>query len=82
MGNAKLLREAAAAAGLPVFGGENAPYVWVGFPAGLSSWDMFDKMLDEAQVVITPRLRLGRRRLLPHLRLQLAGQRGRSLPQA
>jgi len=54
MGNAKLLREAAAAAGLPVFGGENAPYVWVGCPAGLSSWDMFDRMLGEAQVVITP----------------------------
>ncbi len=54
MGNAKLLRDAAAAAGLPVFGGENAPYVWVGCPAGLSSWDMFDKMLGEAQVVITP----------------------------
>ncbi len=54
MGNAKLLREAAAAAGLSVFGGENAPYVWVGCPAGLSSWDMFDKMLGDAQVVITP----------------------------
>jgi len=54
MGNAKLLREAAASAGLPVFGGENAPYVWVSCPAGLSSWDMFDKMLGEAQVVITP----------------------------
>jgi LL-diaminopimelate aminotransferase len=54
MGNAKLLREAATAAGLTVFGGENAPYVWVGCPAGLSSWDMFDKMLGEAQVVITP----------------------------
>jgi LL-diaminopimelate aminotransferase len=54
MGNAKLLREAAAAAGLVVFGGVNAPYVWVGCPAGLSSWDMFDKMLGEAQVVITP----------------------------
>jgi LL-diaminopimelate aminotransferase len=54
MGNAKLLREAAAAAGLTVFGGENAPYVWVSCPAGLSSWDMFDKMLGEAQVVITP----------------------------
>ncbi len=54
MGNAKLLREAATAAGLAVFGGENAPYVWVGCPAGLSSWDMFDKMLGEAQVVITP----------------------------
>ena len=54
MGNAKLLREAAAAAGLPVFGGVNAPYVWVGCPAGRTSWDMFDKMLQEAQVVITP----------------------------
>lgn len=54
MGNAKLLRDAAAAAGLPVFGGVNAPYVWVGCPEGLSSWDMFDRMLAEAQVVITP----------------------------
>ena len=54
MGNAKLLREAASAAGLPVFGGVNAPYVWVGCPKGLSSWGMFDKMLNEAQVVITP----------------------------
>ena len=48
------VREAAKAAGLPVFGGENAPYVWVGCPTGLTSWDMFDKMLGEAQVVITP----------------------------
>jgi len=54
MGNAKLLREACAAAGLPVFGGVNAPYVWVACPAGLGSWDMFDRMLLEAQVVITP----------------------------
>ncbi len=54
MGNAKLLREACTAAGLPVFGGVNAPYVWVGCPDGLSSWDMFDKMLHEANVVITP----------------------------
>lgn len=54
MGNAKLLVEAAKAAGLQVFGGVNAPYVWVSCPAGLTSWDMFDKMLGEAQVVITP----------------------------
>jgi LL-diaminopimelate aminotransferase len=54
MGNAKLLCEAARAAGLPVFGGVNAPYVWVGCPAGLDSWGMFDKMLRDAQVVITP----------------------------
>ncbi len=54
MGNAKLLREACASAGLRVFGGENAPYVWVGCPAGVDSWGMFDKMLGEAQVVVTP----------------------------
>ena len=54
MGNATLLREACKAAGLPVFGGENAPYVWVGCPQGKSSWEMFDLMLHEAQVVITP----------------------------
>lgn len=54
MGNAKLLREACLSLGLQVFGGENAPYVWVGCPDGLTSWEMFDKMLEEAQVVITP----------------------------
>ncbi len=54
MGNAALLRKACLEIGLKVFGGENAPYVWVACPAGLSSWDMFDKMLNEANVVITP----------------------------
>ena len=54
MGNAALLVEACKKAGLPVFGGANAPYVWVGCPNGLSSWQMFDKMLNEANVVITP----------------------------
>ncbi|MEM6278806.1 MAG: LL-diaminopimelate aminotransferase [Verrucomicrobiota bacterium] len=54
MGNAKLLREACASIGLPVYGGVNAPYVWVGCPEGVGSWDMFDRMLEEAQVVITP----------------------------
>ncbi|MEM1084298.1 MAG: LL-diaminopimelate aminotransferase [Verrucomicrobiota bacterium] len=54
MGNAKLLREACDNAGLTVYGGENAPYVWVACPEGVSSWEMFDKMLSEANVVITP----------------------------
>jgi len=54
MGNAKLLREACLEIGLSVFGGVNAPYVWVGCPEGVTSWDMFDRMLEEAQVVITP----------------------------
>ena len=54
MGNAKLLREACTELGLAVFGGENAPYVWVACPEGIDSWGMFDKMLNEANVVITP----------------------------
>lgn len=54
MGNAALLIQACKGAGLTVFGGENAPYVWVGCPEGVSSWEMFDKMLNEAQVVVTP----------------------------
>jgi len=54
MSNAALLREACTEIGLSVFGGENAPYVWVACPEGLTSWDMFDKMLTEANVVITP----------------------------
>lgn len=54
MGNAALLRKACQAAGLTVFGGENAPYVWVGCPSGKTSWEMFDSMLHDAQIVITP----------------------------
>ena len=54
MGNAKILRTAAANAGLDVFGGVNAPYIWVKTPDGLTSWQMFDRMLRELNVVITP----------------------------
>jgi LL-diaminopimelate aminotransferase len=54
MGNAKILCEAARSAGLEVFGGTNAPYIWVKTPNGASSWDIFDKVLNEASVVITP----------------------------
>ena len=54
MENAKLLTDACAALGLEVFGGRDAPYVWVRCPDEVSSWEMFDKMLNEAQVVITP----------------------------
>ena len=54
MGNAKILREASAAVGWRVYGGVNAPYIWVSTPAGTTSWQMFDRMLGEANVVITP----------------------------
>ena len=54
MGNARILREAAARAGLQVWGGVNAPYIWVRTLPGLTSWQMFDRMLQELNVVITP----------------------------
>ena len=54
MGNARILREAASQAGLKVFGGTNAPYIWVETPPGLTSWQMFDRMLQELNVVMTP----------------------------
>jgi LL-diaminopimelate aminotransferase len=52
--NAKIIREKLTAAGLKVYGGVNAPYVWVQTPNGLSSWDFFDKLLHSCNVVGTP----------------------------
>ncbi len=54
MGNARILRESAQDAGLEVFGGINAPYLWAKTPNGLPSWQTFDRMLRELNVVITP----------------------------
>jgi LL-diaminopimelate aminotransferase len=54
MGNAKVLREACEKIGLDVYGGTNAPYIWVRTPKGLTSWQMFDRMLCEINVVVTP----------------------------
>jgi len=54
MGNARILRGAAAEAALEAFGGVSAPYIWVKTPDGLTSWQLFDRMLRELNVVITP----------------------------
>jgi LL-diaminopimelate aminotransferase len=54
MGNARILVKGAVAAGLTVYGGDNAPYLWTQTPAGVTSWQAFDKILSEANVVITP----------------------------
>ncbi len=54
MGNAERLREGLADAGLTVFGGEHAPYIWMRTPPGTSSWQLFDRLLDRAHVVTTP----------------------------
>ena len=52
--NAKLLREGIAQAGVEVFGGVNAPYIWLKTPRGMKSWEFFDKLLSEAHLVGTP----------------------------
>jgi LL-diaminopimelate aminotransferase len=52
--NATIIREQLTAAGLAVYGGVNAPYVWVKTPNSLSSWDFFDKLLHTVNVVGTP----------------------------
>jgi LL-diaminopimelate aminotransferase len=54
MGNAAVLVAGAKKAGLKVYGGVNAPYIWVKTPKGVTSWQAFDKILGEANVVITP----------------------------
>jgi LL-diaminopimelate aminotransferase len=52
--NAKIIREQMTAAGLQVYGGVNAPYVWVKTPGDITSWDFFDKLLFNSNVVVTP----------------------------
>lgn len=52
--NAKIIREALTGAGLTVYGGVNAPYIWAKTPDNMKSWDFFDKVLEETGVVTTP----------------------------
>lgn len=54
MENARIIREGLSAAGFSVFGGVNAPYIWLKAPAGMSSWAFFDRLLRECHVVGTP----------------------------
>jgi LL-diaminopimelate aminotransferase len=59
MENARLIRDGLRAAGFHVYGGENAPYIWVKTPPGLDSWGFFDRLLTEAHVVGTPGVGFG-----------------------
>ncbi|MBN1998149.1 LL-diaminopimelate aminotransferase [candidate division KSB1 bacterium] len=54
MENAAIIRDGLLALGLTVYGGDNAPYIWLKTPGNISSWDFFDKLLREANVVGTP----------------------------
>ncbi|KAA6322266.1 LL-diaminopimelate aminotransferase [termite gut metagenome] len=59
MANAKIMREGLEALGLKVYGGVNSPYLWVKTPNGIDSWNFFDKLLYEANVVGTPGVGFG-----------------------
>lgn len=54
MENARIIREALTAAGFTVYGGQDAPYIWLKVPEGMTSWAFFDKLLDECHIVGTP----------------------------
>jgi LL-diaminopimelate aminotransferase len=54
MANARIISEGLTAAGLTVHGARHAPYIWIRTPAGLSSWEFFDKLLGEAHVLGVP----------------------------
>lgn len=54
MSNGKIIRRAMIDLGFKVFGGDNAPYIWVKTPNGLTSWEFFDKLLNECHVISTP----------------------------
>ena len=79
MENARILREAVTDSGLAVYGGVNAPYIWVRGPEGVTSWEIFDRLLQRTPHCRHARQRFWdvRRRLLPHLRIQQPRQRRR-----
>ncbi len=54
MTNATVIREGLLSIGLDVYGGVNAPYIWLKVPLGLDSWAFFDKLLTETHIVGTP----------------------------
>ncbi len=54
MENAKLIREGISKNGYEVYGGVNAPYIWLKTPKSMTSWDFFDELLNKIQVVGTP----------------------------
>ena len=54
MENAAIIRRELTSAGLTIYGGEHAPYVWIKTPEGVDSWGFFDHLLNKANVVGTP----------------------------
>ncbi len=60
MENARIIKENLEQIGLKVYGGINAPYIWVKTPNNMLSWEYFDKLLNEKQIVTTPGVGFGK----------------------
>ena len=60
LGNAKAVADGLESVGIRCFGGRNSPYIWFEVPNGLTSWQMFDRLLSSAQVIGTPGSGFGR----------------------
>ena len=54
MENARIMKNKLQSAGFKVYGGDNAPYIWIKVPDQMSSWNFFDYLLEKANVVSTP----------------------------
>lgn len=52
--NARIIREGLESIGLTVFGGVDAPYIWLKAPEGMTSWELFDLLLEKVNIVSTP----------------------------
>ena len=59
MENARVIRSGMQSLGMTAFGGDNAPYIWLQTPNGMSSWEFFDKLLQETGVIGTPGVGFG-----------------------
>ena len=59
MENARIIKEGLEETGFTAYGGVNSPYVWLKVPEGMGSWEFFDKLLNEVQVVGTPGVGFG-----------------------
>jgi LL-diaminopimelate aminotransferase len=54
LSNAQILKEGLSHAGLQIYGGEHAPYLWIRIPERTTAWKFFEQLLYEAQTIVTP----------------------------
>ena len=78
MGNAQIIKQSLSEMGMTVYGGVNAPYIWLKTPDRLSSWEFFEVLLQKCRLVVTPGAGFGRSGE-GFVRLTAFGKRGDAL---